>query len=61
MKSFITYLKNVRGELQHVVWPKQRTAAMQTLLVILISAFAALFIGVLDYLLTQGVGGILGW
>ena len=61
MKSFITYLKNVRGELQHVVWPKPRTAAMHTLIVILLSAFAALFIGVLDYLLTQGVGGILGW
>lgn len=61
MKSFITYLKNVRGELQHVVWPKPRTAAMHTLIVILLSAFAALFIGILDYLLTQGVGSILGW
>ncbi len=60
MKSFINYLKNVRVELQHVVWPTRKTALIHTGLVILLSAFAALYIGVLDYLLTSGVGLIIG-
>jgi preprotein translocase SecE subunit len=56
MASLITYLKNVRAELAHVVWPKRKTALAHTLLIILISAFTAVFIGLLDYALTSGVG-----
>lgn len=59
MSSFISYLKNVRAELKHVVWPSPKTAAMHTLLIILISAFVAVFIGVLDYLLTSLVGSFI--
>lgn len=58
MNTFLTYLKNVRGELSHVVWPKPRAAAMYTLLILAISAVVAVFIGVLDYLLTSLVGFI---
>lgn len=60
MKNFISYLANVRAELRHVVWPKPRTAAMHTLVIILISAFVAVFIGVMDYLLTSLVGVLIG-
>lgn len=60
MKSFISYLKNVRGEFSHVVWPSPRQAAIHTVLILLVSAFVALFIGVLDYLLTSLVGIIVG-
>lgn len=60
MNSFITYLKNVRGELSHVVWPSQRTAVMHVILIVLISIFAALFIAGLDYVFTRGVGQVLG-
>lgn len=59
MKGFFTYLKNVRGELSHVVWPKPAQALFHTLLIILISALVAVFIGVLDYLLTSAVGFII--
>lgn len=59
MKSFFSYLKNVRGELAHVVWPTPKQAAMHTLLILLISALVAVFIGVLDYLLTSLVGYII--
>lgn len=61
MKSFISYLKNVRGELSHVVWPKPAQAAFHTLLILLISAFTALFIGVLDYALTSLIGVLIGY
>ncbi len=58
MKSFISYLKNVRGEFAHIVWPKPRTALMHTGLIILISVIVAVFIGLLDYALTSLVGAI---
>ena len=60
MKNFLSYLANVRGELKHVVWPKPKTAAIHTLIILLISAFVAVFIGFADYFLTSLVGMIVG-
>lgn len=59
MNNFISYLKNVRAELQHVVWPSRKMTLIHTGIIILLSAFAAVFLGVVDYLLTSGVGAIL--
>lgn len=59
MNSFISYLKNVRGELKHVVWPSPKTAGMHTLFILLISAFVGVFIGILDYFLTNFVGSFI--
>lgn len=53
MKSLITYLKNVRGELSHVVWPKPRQAAIHTAMILLISIVVAVFVGLVDYGLTH--------
>jgi preprotein translocase SecE subunit len=50
--KFFTYLKNVKGELSHVVWPSKKTAISHTVLVVLLSAFAAVFIAFLDYVFT---------
>ncbi|MBI3572524.1 preprotein translocase subunit SecE [Candidatus Kaiserbacteria bacterium] len=55
-----TYLKHVREEFHHIVWPTNRTAIAHTLVVILIALLVALFIGVLDYLLRTGVSVIIG-
>lgn len=55
MKSFITYLYNVRAEMAHVVWPTQKQALQHVILIIIISAFTALFIGGLDFIFTSGV------
>ncbi len=59
MKNLFTYLKNVQGELKHVVWPTPRQALLHTLIILLISAGVAVFIGVLDYLLTSLVALII--
>lgn len=55
MKGLITYLKNVRGELQHVTWPTQRQAITHVVLILLICAFATVFIAALDLAFTRGV------
>ncbi len=49
MNSLTSYLRNVRTELTHVVWPTPRMAAILTALVIIISALVALLIAGLDY------------
>lgn len=49
MNSFVTYLKNVRAELAHVVWPRPRTAIIHVALIVLITVIIALIISGLDY------------
>lgn len=60
MHNFISYLKNVRAELRHVVWPSTKQALIHTSLIIVVSVFAALYIGLLDYLFTSGAGSLIG-
>lgn len=53
MNSFFTYLKNVRGELAHVVWPNRNQAIVHTVLIIVISAVVALLLAGFDYGFTR--------
>jgi len=52
MRALISYLKNVQGELKHVVWPKSKQAIIYTGIIILVSVFVALYISGLDYVFT---------
>ncbi len=60
MTSPLAYLKHVREEFTHIVWPTTRTAVAHTLVVILIAAAIALLVGLLDYALSSGVNRIVG-
>lgn len=55
MTSLATYLRNVRAELDHVVWPRPRTALMHVALIVLITIIAALIISGFDYLFSHAV------
>jgi len=61
MNAVITYLKHVRAEFTHIVWPTRQTALAHTLVVILIAAAIALLVGLLDYafgsLVSRAIGG----
>ncbi len=59
MKSLFTYLRNVRGELAHVVWPDRKQAVVHTLLIILVSALVAVYLSGLDYVFTGVVDRII--
>ncbi|HEV7121760.1 MAG TPA: preprotein translocase subunit SecE [Candidatus Paceibacterota bacterium] len=59
MKNFISYLKNVRAEMSHVVWPNTRVAIGHVGLIILISVITAALVAGLDYVFTQGVSYVL--
>ena len=49
MNALISYLKHVREEFTHIVWPTRHTAIAHTLVVIFIAAVIALLVGLLDY------------
>jgi preprotein translocase SecE subunit len=49
MTSPFTYLKHVREEFTHIVWPSNRTALAHTLVVVFIAAAIALLVALLDY------------
>lgn len=55
MTSPLTYLKHVREEFAHVVWPTNHTAVAHTLVVIFIAVAIALLVGFLDYVFGLGV------
>ena len=60
MVSPFTYLKHVREEFTHIVWPSNRTAIAHTLVVICIAAAIALLVALLDYVFGSAVNHIIG-
>ena len=60
MTSPFTYLKHVREEFSHIVWPTNRTAIAHTLVVIFIAIVIALLVGLLDYAFGAVVSHVAG-
>jgi preprotein translocase subunit SecE len=55
MSKLSNYIIETRGELKHVTWPTRHQALAYTIVVILISVFVALFLGLFDYIFTLGL------
>ncbi|MDP3994552.1 MAG: preprotein translocase subunit SecE [bacterium] len=53
MKKILTFISEVKAELVKVTWPKRDEVIRLTLVVIVISAIVAGFVGVLDFLFTK--------
>ncbi|MHB8660855.1 MAG: preprotein translocase subunit SecE [Minisyncoccota bacterium] len=60
MISPLTYLKHVREEFAHIVWPTNRTAIAHTLVVIFIAVAITVLVGVLDYAFGSVVSHVAG-
>lgn len=52
MSQVISFLHEVREELDKVVWPSKEQTIRYTILVIIVTVVTGLFLGGLDYLLT---------
>jgi len=52
MDKPIIFLKEVRAELEKVVWPTKQQTIRYSFLVIVVAVVVGLFLGGLDYLLT---------
>jgi preprotein translocase subunit SecE len=57
--NLITYLRESREELRKVVWPNRQETRNNTLLVIGISLFVAVFLGVIDLGLNYVMNNVL--
>lgn len=53
VRKLIEYFSEVRGELRKVTWPKRQEVIRLTLVVFIISAIVAAYVGGLDYLFTK--------
>ena len=57
--SFIQYLKDTQGELRHVAWPTRLQTIVYTIVVVLLSVFVALYLGLFDFIFTSGLRNVL--
>jgi len=53
VKQVFSYFSDVRFELSKVTWPKREEVIILTLVVFLISAIVALYVGALDFAFTK--------
>jgi len=57
--SFFKYLRESAAEVKHISWPTSRQASIYTILVVVISLFAAAYVGVFDRIFTGIVDSLL--
>ncbi len=55
MKKLIRYLKETRMELKKVVWPSRDTVISSTKVVLVSTLIFAVVLGLVDFLLLQGL------
>jgi preprotein translocase SecE subunit len=60
MTSPFAYLKHVREEFTHIVWPSNHTALAHTLVVIGIAIAIAIVVGFSDYIFGSIASSIIG-
>ena len=58
--AVIKYLKETRAELKKVNWPSRQEATNLTLIVMAVTSFMALLLGLLDYIFAKLFELILG-
>ena len=53
--KIVEYIKETKSEMKQVSWPTRRQAMAFTAIVIAISVFVAILLGLFDYLFTLGI------
>ncbi len=59
MNVIVNYLKEVKLELDKVIWPKRKDVIKLTLVVVVISAIMSIYLGMLDYTFTKMMESII--
>ena len=58
--SLFSYFQETQAELRHVAWPTQLQTIVYTVLVIGISLFIALYLGLFDFIFTSTLARLAG-
>ncbi len=61
MSKITEYIKETKGELKHVNWPTRKQTLYYTLIVVVLSVIVAYFLGLFDYLFSQGLVKIISF
>jgi len=59
MSKITEYLKETKTELKHVIWPTKNQTFYYTLIVIILSVIIAYYLGVFDFIFSQGLQKII--
>ena len=61
MSKITEYFKETKAELKHVNWPTRRQTFYYTVIVIAISILVAYFLGIFDFIFSQGLSKIIAF
>jgi preprotein translocase subunit SecE len=60
MSKITEYLQETKTELKHVIWPSRSQTLYYTLIVIILSVVIAYYLGIWDFIFSQGLQKIIG-
>ena len=55
MKKIILYFKETKAEMKNVTWPSRDQSIYFTVAVLLVSVFVAYYLGLFDWIFSQGL------
>ena len=55
MSKITEYFKETKSEFKHVNWPSKKQTVFYTVIVLVLSVLIAYFLGVFDFIFTQGL------
>ncbi len=58
MQKIITFFQEVRTELTKVTWPTRTEIIGSTVVTIIVSVILSVFVGIVDFVLNQGIQAI---
>lgn len=61
MSKTTEYFKDIKAELKHVIWPSRSQTIFYTIIVVALSVFIAYYLGIFDFLFSQGLGKLIGF
>jgi len=61
MSKITDYFKETRTELKHVVWPSRSQTIYYTLIVIVLSVLVAYYLGIFDFIFSEGLEKIISF
>ncbi|MBI2631140.1 preprotein translocase subunit SecE [Candidatus Nomurabacteria bacterium] len=60
MSRITEYFRETKGELKHVIWPSKSQTMYYTLIVIILSIVIAYYLGIFDFIFSQGLQKVIG-
>ncbi len=61
MSKITEYLNDTKTELKHVIWPSKNQTMYYTLIIIILSVLISYYLGIWDFIFSQGLQKIIGF